>query len=111
MQCSVVKQDLWKLRIGERHKGFQCAVQSARLCIEKQECLWNAAKMLYPQVSELLGMPEANVEQNIRYIAAKGWNNDPEYLAYIAGYEMNRPPAAREFIEILVHHAISVGTV
>lgn len=105
MQCPIVEADLRQMHVGARYKGYGCAVCAVNLCLLHPEYLWNVTRTLYPEVADLLDIDPGCVEPNIRYLVARCWRSNPEYLSQIAGYPLMHPPTCREFIEILVNHA------
>lgn len=106
MYHPIVAQDLRKMRIGMRYKGYACVLIAAKWSLENQGDPVHITKDLYPGIAEQIGLTQEAVESNITYVVQKCWENNRAYLRGIAGYELDRPPTNQEFIDILVNHAL-----
>ena len=109
MHLKIVAEDLRKMRIGMRYKGYACVLIAAKLSLGKQGDPMYITKDLYPSIAEQTRLTQEAVESNITYVVQKCWENNRTYLREIAGYELERPPSNQEFIDILVNHALRAG--
>lgn len=93
-------------RFGLTHfyRGYDALLHAVLLVAEDSTRLHHAMVDIYFATAKALGMKPANVEHNIRTMVHRAWQVDKALLSEIAGYRLDGPPTAIQFIEILAHH-------
>jgi len=84
--------------------GYDALLYAVMRAAEDRTRLRNAALDIYAPVAMLLGTKPANIETNIRTMVQRAWQVDKEFLSEIAGYHLDGPPSATQFIEILANY-------
>lgn len=83
------------------YRGFSAIVFAVMLAVEDESRLDNAMRDIYAAVATELNSDARNVERNIRTLVHRAWQVDKTHLSDIAGYKLDGPPSATEFIEIV----------
>ena len=96
-----VKDILRKLGVNSTYAGHELTITAVELAKEKPGRLTAVTKELYPECAKRHNVSICSVERNIRTVAGKAWQRNPELLMKIAGYPIDTPPSAREFVEML----------
>ena len=66
-----------------------------------EDSLEAVTKEIYWEVGSRCGRKWTAVERNIRTAVQIAWRTNPELLREMAGYPLDGPPTASEFLEIL----------
>ena len=80
MHLKIVAEDLRKMRIGMRYKGYACVLIAAKLSLGKQGDPMYITKDLFPSIAEQTRLTQEAVESNITYVVQKCWENNRTYL-------------------------------
>lgn len=99
-----IEQLLYRFGARYRDRGYRVVVIGASLIYhDPEEYLTMRTKILYPKIARLTGMTPGSVESNIRRMARRFWNKDPEQLSAIAGQPLSKCPSSAEFLDLLIH--------
>lgn len=71
------------------------------LAVDQEDSLEAVTKEIYWEVGSRCGRKWTAVERNIRTAVQIAWRTNPELLREMAGYPLDGPPTASEFLEIL----------
>lgn len=74
------------------------------MAYENEDRLAAVIKEIYQVVAERFGCKWTAVERNVRTVAKRAWDLKKAQLVEIAGYAVDGPPTAGEFIEIISSH-------
>ena len=83
------------------YKGFHHACYSIHLATDDDFRLEAVTKEIYMETAVHFGCKWTAVERNIRTVVARAWQINPSLLRHMAGYHLDGPPTASEFIEIV----------
>lgn len=104
-QMRRVSDSLRRLGILRTYRGYQAVMDSVRLVLEDEARLNLVTKGVYMAAAGG-GRRWGAVERNIRTVVRRAWETNPAYLEELAGYPMDGPPTASEFIDILATDAL-----
>ena len=96
-----VRDTLRRFGITKRYIGYSHLGYCLQLVIADDNRLVAVTKEVYMQKAAYFECRWSNVERNIRTLAARAWDLNSTLLTEMAGYPLNRAPAAAEFLEIL----------
>ena len=91
-EINVIRRELRALGITRRCRCYGRIVMAIQLAV---------AKEIYWEVGSRCGRKWTAVERNIRTAVQIAWRTNPELLREMAGYPLDGPPTASEFLEIL----------
>lgn len=83
------------------YKGFRHTCYSIDLAVADDSRLEAVVKEIYMETASHFNCKWTNVERNIRTAVSRAWEVNPALLTHMAGYPLDRPPSASEFIEII----------
>ena len=92
------------------YRGYDALLHAIMLAVENRSRLRNAALDIYAPTATALGTKPANIETNIRTMVQRAWQVDRAFLCELAGYRLDSPPSALQFIEILANHLAEAET-
>lgn len=93
--------DLNRMGIGHQYLGYNAAVVAISMVVEDESRLNCLKNNLLAPMSRQFNTPADNIVRNIRTIIARAWQTNRPYLCKLAGYELQQPPSATEFIDII----------
>jgi len=99
-----IKDTLRSLGITTNYYGFHGVLSAVELVLEDGDRLQSVTREIYWAVAEKSGCKRAAVERNIRTVVQRAWRINPRLLINMAGYPLNEPPTASEFIEIVANY-------
>lgn len=105
-QMRRVSDSLRRLGILRTYRGYQAVMDSVRLVLEDEARLNLVTKGVYMEAAAGCGRRWGAVERNIRTVVRRAWETNPACLEELAGYPMDGPPTASEFIDILATDAM-----
>lgn len=105
-QMRRVSDSLRRLGILRTYRGYQAVMDSVRLVLEDNTRLNLVTKGVYMEAASACGRRWGAVERNIRTVVRRAWETNPAYLEELAGYPLDGPPTASEFIDILATDAL-----
>lgn len=85
-------------------RGRFRTVAAIALACEKEDRLTAVTNEIYRAVAREHGCQWSAVERNVRTVANRAWNQRKERLTEVAGYTVDGPPSAGEFMEIVVSY-------
>lgn len=85
-------------------KGRTRTVAVIALAVEDEDRMEAIGKDIYQVVGEAFGCEGSAVERNIRTISRNAWNYKKARLKALAGYDLDDPPSAKEFVDIVSTH-------
>lgn len=94
------------------YKGCKHASYAIYLAVTNDTRLEAVVKEIYMDVASHFGCSYYSVERNIRTVAARAWNVNPDLLREMAGYPIddthtkNAPVTASEFVEIIASYIL-----
>ena len=91
------------------YTGFFYTSYAVWLCLQQPERLLLVTKWLYPAVAKHYGTTWKNVERDIRTVIARVWQNNPQFLAELAGIPLIEKPRPAKFLAILIRILDSGG--
>ncbi len=89
--------------ITHRFRGCRIAEEAVNIVIKNENSLNNITCEVYSVIAKELNCTWHAVERNLRTIILHAWKENKSLLIEIAGYPIDSPPTASEFIEILVN--------
>lgn len=104
-----IQEILRQLGITRCYKGFKHTKFSIALAVSDESRLEAVTKEIYMETASHFHCKWTAVERNIRTAVKRAWQVNPGLLAEIAGYPLNAPPTASEFVEIIASHVIRVS--
>lgn len=84
-----------------RYKGFHHVCFSIQLAVTDDFRLNAVTREIYMVTAVQFNCNWKAVERNIRTVVIRAWNVNPDLLSQMAGYPLDGPPTASEFIEIV----------
>lgn len=96
-----IQDILRSLGITGNYKGFHHACYSIHLATDDDFRLEAVTKEIYMETAAHFGCKWTAVERNIRTVVTRAWQINPSFLRHMAGYHLDGPPTASEFIEIV----------
>ena len=103
-EISQIYDALQSLGVTRNYKGCRQAARAIQLALEDEERLEHIMKEIYWVIADEIGCERADVERNIRTIASRAWQANPERLIWMARYPMPFAPSTSEFLAIVVAH-------
>ena len=100
----LVKRDLKSLGLTCCYCGWKPAIYAILLVVRDESRLQNVMTDIYQPTADALHLHPYNVERNIRTLVQRAWQVDKQRLACLAGYKLDAPPSASQFIEIIASH-------
>lgn len=105
-------QDLLRaLGVTRTYKGYTRLLSAVSLALEDESRLEEIKHEIYERVAAISGCEWTTVERSIRTAVLRAWEKNRTLLMSIAGYPLDAPPTASEFVEMLVmyvrHHALA----
>lgn len=88
---TTIQEDLWRLGIGKRLKGYKMTVTAVELAMENEDRLQCAQEYLYKPIARQLDCDFRSVERDLRTVIAHAWHNNPDYLSHLAGFPLPQP--------------------
>ena len=101
-----LSDSLRRLGILRTYRGYRTVWEAVRLVLEDEARLNLVTKGVYMGAASACGLRWGAVERNIRTVVRRAWATNPAYLMELAGYPMDGPPTASEFIDILATDAM-----
>lgn len=98
-----IHSELWALGITANYTGFFHASYAIFLAVTQPDCLLFVTKSLYPTVAKQHQTSATAVERNIRTVIDVVWNQCPDALKRVAGYNMRKKPTISQFVSILAY--------
>ncbi|MBQ8227689.1 MAG: hypothetical protein IJZ88_01610 [Clostridia bacterium] len=96
------------LGVGKIYRGCRAVVIFVELASDDEDRLLNIVET-YKEIATRTGTTWTAVERNIRTVVNRAWETNSQLLIEIAGYPMQIPPTASEFLEIIYNHSIRHG--
>lgn len=100
-EINVIRRELRALGITRRCRCYGRIVMAIQLAVDQEDSLEAVTKEIYWEVGSRCGRKWTAVERNIRTAVQIAWRTNPELLREMAGYPLDGPPTASEFLEIL----------
>jgi len=101
---ALVKETLRSLGLSGCYAGWEALVHAIMLVIQDESRLCNVMANVYAVTAAELHLDVCNIERNIRTLIQRAWQVDKERLIAIAGYKLDGPPSAAQFIEIIASY-------
>lgn len=98
---TAIRDALRPFGITRCYKGLVHTCFSIFLAVNDDFRLEAVTKEIYMETASHFGCKWTAVERNIRTVAARAWQVNPDLLMQMAGYPLNGTPSASEFIEII----------
>lgn len=98
---SAVETILRPLGINRSMRSFKLVAYAIELALENEDRLQAVTKDIYYVTAEHFGCKWKTVEKSIHRAAERAWLCNPKLLTAMAGYPLNGPPTASEFIEFV----------
>lgn len=89
-----------KFKITSNYKGYYLLIEALKIARKDNVKGLIRVTDIYSVLSRMHNVPMNQVERHIRVTIVKCWNNNPEYLNLINGYNLSRTPTNYEFIEM-----------
>ena len=99
-----VPDALRSLGITNRYRGYRCVITDITLVLENEERMRSVVSDVYRETAAVCGCSWYAVERNIRTVVHRAWLVNPQRLSKMAGYPLDGPPTASEFIDILASY-------
>ena len=100
-EINVIRRELRALGITRRCRCYGRIVMAIQQAVDQEDSLEAVTKEIYWEVGSRCGRKWTAVERNIRTAVQIAWRTNPELLREMAGYPLDGPPTASEFLEIL----------
>ena len=100
-EINVIRRELRALGITRRCRCYGRIVMAIQLAVDQEDSLEAVTKEIYWEVGSRCGRKWTAVVRNIRTAVQIAWRTNPELLREMAGYPLDGPPTASEFLEIL----------
>ena len=101
---TIVQDTLRSLGITRKYRGFRYTEISIELVLEDEDRLQAVTKEVYYEAARRCGCKWSAVERGIRTAVQRAWRVNRGRLVEMAGYPLEEPPIASEFIEIVSNH-------
>lgn len=92
---------LQRLGVTPKYKGFRKTAIAMSLIAANPRRLEAVTKEVYMVVGDETGTHWKTVERSIRTVVQRVWDVNPQLLQEMAGYPLQGPPTASEFLAIL----------
>jgi hypothetical protein len=102
--AQIIRDTLRQLGVGGNYIAQQRTVAAIQMAVDDENRLLHVTKSIYYPAAEICGCKWSTVERNIRMVIQRVWRINPQGLIRMAGYPLNEPPTASDFIEILAHY-------
>ena len=89
------------LGVSRRYRGHRCMILAVSLVLENEDRLYSVIQSIYYVIAQVFGCSWQTVERNIRTTIRRAWITNPDLLCSMAGYRLDGPPTASEFIEMI----------
>ena len=99
-----VQDTLQALGITRNYRGCIRAITAIELAMENEDRLEAVTKEIYREVAKRCGCNWSAVERNIRTVVQRAWRINRPLLIRMAGYPLEVPPTASEFIAIVANY-------
>lgn len=93
------------LGITRNYKGYARLLCAAGLVLEDGSRLEEIKHEIYERVAVICGCEWTAVERSIRTSVLRAWSKNRALLTSVAGYPLDAPPTASEFVEMLAVYA------
>lgn len=107
---SIIKATLRSFGLSRFYCGFPCAVHAILLVVQDDSRLEKVMSDIYLPTASAFNLDVRNVERNIRTLVQRAWQVDKKQLSDIAGYKLDGPPSASQFIEIIATHVRKISS-
>lgn len=104
-----VQDTLQALGITRNYRGCLRAAAAIELVLEDEDRLEAVTKEIYLEVAQRCHCNWYAVERNIRTVVQRAWHVNRPLLTQMAGYPMDAPPTASEFIAIVANYIRRAG--
>ncbi len=104
-----IQETLRLLGITRCYKGFRHTEFSVALAVSEEERLEAVTKEIYMETASHFGCSWTAVERNIRTAVARAWRVNRPLLCVMAGYPLDCPPTASEFIEFIASYIMRLN--
>lgn len=84
--------------------GYKRLIMATELVLKNEDCLDSVTKEIYMEIASQCGCKWTSVEHNIRTASRRAWTVNPQLLIQMAGYPLDGPPTASEFLEIVSNY-------
>lgn len=98
------EQLFWQLGIHMGTVGCRRAIVAVEYVLENEDRLAQLVQLVYMPTAQQFGCDWKVVERNLRTVIHRGWQQNPELLEQLAGYPMEKPPKAGEFLGMVYNH-------
>lgn len=95
---------LRSLGITKTGKGRTRTAAAIALAFEDEDRMTVIGRDIYQVVGRSHHCEGSAVERNIRTVVRKAWSQRRARLEELAGYDLDGPPTAKEFVEIISTH-------
>lgn len=89
--------------ITRRFRGCRIAAEAVSIVLENEESLHAMTSEVYAVIAVKEQCTWYAVERNLRTVILYAWKKNRNLLIKMAGYPLEAPPTATEFIEILAN--------
>ena len=91
---------LRSLGITRCYRGTSFALAGIQLVLENEDCLQNVIRDIYCVIAQRHQCNWHAVERSLRTVIRRAWQINPQLLCAMAGYPLDGPPSASQFLEI-----------
>lgn len=100
----IIQSTMRPLGITRKYRGHRRVMLSVSRVLKNEDCLDAVTKEVYMVVAQQCGCDWTSVEHNIRTAVSRAWKVNPQLLTQMAGYPLDGPPTASEFLEIVANY-------
>ncbi|MBQ8894002.1 MAG: sporulation initiation factor Spo0A C-terminal domain-containing protein [Clostridia bacterium] len=99
-----ISQTLRALGITANYRGYRQLCVAVKLVVLDEDATISVKKNVYIPTAEILHCNHQTIERNIRTVIDRVWRMNRPYLSEMAGYPLDDPPTATEFIDMIANH-------
>lgn len=99
-----IQEILRPFGITRKYAGCQQLALAVQIIQNDPDSLEAVGKQIYRPIASQCHCEWKSVERNVRTLAMRAWDVNPQYLQQIAGYPLSASPTAAEFMEIISNY-------
>lgn len=101
-----IEATLRSLGVGANYRSYHRTVDAILLAVEDQQRLAAVKREIYTVIGERDHCTWSAVERNIRTVISRAWRCNRKLLIQMAGYPMQIPPTASDFLDIVTNYVV-----
>lgn len=103
-----VEMTVRRLGAKRTYRGYEYVIDAILIYIDlwKKDVHVLITKDVYPQIAKKYNTTKMSVERDIRTVVQCCWNCNKKAIEEMFGYEINRKPENKEFLDIVAYNLL-----